>query len=316
MVVRKVVELSATRPTQSCSIESAFRCDGESLAELLDDAEVRGGVGGRRRKPPPGMARRSSRHWARPEPERTVLELQEPEASTVPTSPPRGVASVEQPWEREREPEPTPEPPSIEVDVEQLLSAEDEAEDPEMFVASALISAASEGNAAEVTRLLEAANVNTALQAREEIEDSWHGATALIAAAVRTFSTSVAPPRVLLDLLPRNLISYTCLLRLCSGLAIQQSCHCFSRRAQTGSTQTAVVERRSIGQRRTMAVAIAPRMLRWYSGPGWQVWSYVTRWHGTPPRIPRLLPLVQQLWLQALMPMPDIRSAIRRRKAL
>ena len=40
MVVRKVVELSATRPAAPSSFHASFRCDGESRAELLDDAAV------------------------------------------------------------------------------------------------------------------------------------------------------------------------------------------------------------------------------------------------------------------------------------
>ena len=73
-----------------------------------------------------------------------------------------------------------------------------------MIFASALISAASEGDTAEVARLLEVADINTALQPAEDIDDSWHGATALIAAAVRSLSTSVA--RLLPDLWPPGVI--------------------------------------------------------------------------------------------------------------
>ena len=206
MVVRKVVELTATRPTQPSSFHSSFRCDGESLAEILDDAAVRGDVAGRRRKLPPGMARRSSRHWARPEPERAPQERTEPDVSG--SLAPCDIAPVQQ--QREREPEPKPE---IAVDLTQLLSDgkndndENDEEDPEMIFASALISAASEGDSAEVTRLLEVADINTALEPTEDIDESWHGATALIAAAVRSLSTSVE--RLLPDLWLPGLIDVT-----------------------------------------------------------------------------------------------------------
>lgn len=100
--------------------------------------------------------------------------------------------------EPEREPEREPEPPPvqmIEPDPTQLetIYSSSEDENPEIIFASALIGAASEGNAAEVARLLEVADINTALQRSEQIEESWHGATALIAAAVRKLFRDFSP---------------------------------------------------------------------------------------------------------------------------
>jgi hypothetical protein len=89
------------------------------------------------------------------------------------------------PGARAPAPAPAPEPePEPEPDLTQLESSGED-EDPERVIAAALIGAASEGNAAEVARLLEVADINTALQPSEEVEESWRGATALIAAAVR-----------------------------------------------------------------------------------------------------------------------------------
>eukprot|EP01043_Picozoa_sp_COSAG02_P078294 COSAG02_NODE_17555_length_995_cov_1.573661_1_plen_155_part_01 len=140
MVVRKVVELSATRPAAPSSFHASFRCDGESRAELLDDAAVRGALGGRRRnrKLPPGMARRSSRHWAsgvpspaprevesvepEPKPERAPQRRRDLEVSGIPSTAPREVESVEPEPEPEPNREQEPEPPSIGADLTQLLS--------------------------------------------------------------------------------------------------------------------------------------------------------------------------------------------------
>ena len=178
----KVVELSATRPIPQSSPQWTAIPTGIALA--CEDGPKFPSPIGRRRKLPPGMTRRSSRNWARPAQaaagtQCAPQEYEQLQAAENTVAPAALEPEPEPKPELEPEPEPEPEP-----DFTQLESSGEE-EDPERDVAAALIVAASEGNAAEVARLLKAADINTALQPSEEVEESWRGTTALIAAAVR-----------------------------------------------------------------------------------------------------------------------------------
>ena len=185
----RTVELSATKAKPTDDAPQPARFSSEKNA-TSSPSTLRAG------KRIPGMARRSSRNWTQPV--RTRLEP-EPEPEPPRREPPRRDPPRREPERQsdvapspERRPEPeAPGSPAEPPNMAELMAAskelesDEDDEDPGKVFASALIGAASEGDMAEVERLLGVADINTAFQPSEDLEEDWHGATALIAAAVR-----------------------------------------------------------------------------------------------------------------------------------
>ena len=170
---RRVVELGSTLKLQPTASPHPVHDELFGGTGTIAGAQAEPSPGaGRRRKKPPGMARRSTRHWARP--------ARQPETEAD---------EQERPPQPQRQPEPEPEP-ELEPEPEQ----EEELEEPEPRLAGieGLVTAAAAGDGREVERLITSGvDMNGIADQFADPTKASHGETTALIAAAAHGQTSV-----------------------------------------------------------------------------------------------------------------------------